>query len=63
MGESRSVYEAAKKWWRSRRPLIWDEATHLDTPAINCPMEVEKELAKQVARAVRGERRKERARG
>lgn len=45
-----TVLMAAFTWWRSRRPVKWDEATHAKFATINCAGPREKSLARAVAR-------------
>lgn len=43
------VITAAIRWWKNRRPLAWDQATHLKHPKVNTVTEVEARLAATVA--------------
>ena len=45
--------EAALAWWRTKRPLDWDENQHLKNPTINTTTHDEARLARSVARTLR----------
>jgi len=41
-------------WWRSKRPLMWEDNEHLANPTINCLGESENALAKYIAKNYSG---------
>lgn len=43
----------AVAWWRCKRPVPWNRATHLKHYAVNCLTEKETRLAGAVARFLR----------
>lgn len=47
------VIAAAIEWWRTKKPVKWTEAQHLESPWINCTQCGEKELASAVAAHLR----------
>lgn len=47
------VVRAAIRWWRNHRPMSYDQAEHLRSPAVNTKNDVEKSLARAVATLVR----------
>jgi|WetSurMetagenome_2_1015567.scaffolds.fasta_scaffold1537050_2 hypothetical protein len=44
-----NVERAAIAWWRSRKPLAFTAAEHLENPCINTQSDAERRLAKAVA--------------
>lgn len=60
--KERAVLIAADDWWVRRRPVGWDEAAHLASPAVNTSTDAEAVLAQCVAdlRRARGEKGGER---
>lgn len=48
----RAVAQAGLDWWENRRPLDWDESTHLANVAVNTVGPVERRLAVAVAQTV-----------
>lgn len=47
-----SIIFAAIAWWKNHRPCSFSEAEHLAEPAINTANDVEKRLARAVAKLV-----------
>ena len=47
------VITAAIKWWKSKRPVVFNEKQHLENPGINCTgSENEKRLAEAVGKLI-----------
>ena len=47
--EEQKLIEAAVAWWQGRRPLGWDQDTHLAYPQVNTAGPYEQDLADAVA--------------
>lgn len=47
------VSKAAVEWWKSKRPLSYDEEAHLNNPLVNTTTEAEKKLALDVSIYIR----------
>jgi hypothetical protein len=45
-----STERLAERWWRRLRPIGWTKAEHLKNPTINTTSDVERALARAVAR-------------
>ena len=43
-----AVADAAKEWWRGKRPISYTRKKHLNNPTINTVGEAEKKLAEAV---------------
>jgi len=48
-----NLTRAAIAWWRSRKPLYFTAAEHLENPYINMQSDAERRLAKAVAAEIR----------
>ena len=43
-----ALFEAAVKWWESKRPNGWALERHLKNPTVNCNGLTERRLAKEI---------------
>ena len=52
-----AVVDAAMRWWRFRRPMVFSLKDHLENPTINTIDSVERDLANACAKIQKEKRR------
>lgn len=49
---SRTLFENARHWWETLRPVAWTFRQHMDNPTINTTSPAEAALARTVVAAI-----------